>query len=356
MWCCVLLVVAVLGAITACAPAPVPHAPPPPAPGTAPRVVPKPVNCARSLTDPSSAQDALTNAKPGDRICVFGQYVQGADLQLTASGTPTQPIVLTSDGSTFASVNISADNVVVEGINTAGGQGIKATGTNITIRNDDVRDASDDGIRCLGCTNFTVENNLVKGADGTGILVSGNGGVVRGNDVSGSVRRQASDADGMRFFGTNIQIENNYVHDISQKGYPPGTEPHTDCFQTYDSDSPTTWGVVISNNRCINVDAQCLIASGTERRNAGVPAGQIAIQFLNNECRTGAVQAVFLESYPNVVIRNNKFEANYDSAVLVSGGAIDVKINDNTLIGQSDPYQIDDSSRPGFDESNNVVR
>jgi len=70
---------------------------------------------------------------------VFGQYVQGATLRATKSGTPAQPIVLESDGSTLTTIRIQADNVVVQGFNTNGGNGIKARGTNITIRNNDVR-------------------------------------------------------------------------------------------------------------------------------------------------------------------------------------------------------------------------
>jgi parallel beta-helix repeat protein len=343
--------------VAGCAPAPIPKAPPAAAPGSQPRAVPKPTNCTQSLTDPGSAQQGLDAAKPGDRLCIFGTYVQDAQLRMGTSGTAAQPITLISDGSTLAGIRVDANNVVVEGFNTNGGRGIKARGANITIRNNDVRGAADDGIRCEPCTNVTIQDNLVKGADGTGILVSSNGGTVSRNDVSGSVRKEATDADGVRFFGTKLKIENNYVHDISQKGYPAGTEPHTDCFQTYDSDAPTTWGVVVSNNRCINVDAQCLIASGTDRHNAGVPAGQIAIQFLNNECKSGAVQGVYLEGYPNVVIRGNHFESNYDSAVLIAEAATNVKINDNVLVGQGmDPYQIDATSRPGFDESNNIAK
>jgi len=32
--------------------------------------------------------------------------------------------------------------------------------------------------------------------------------------------------------------------------------------------------------------------------------------------------------------------------VLAEQGAVNVKINDNTLVGQFDPYQVDDASRP----------
>jgi len=337
----------------ACSPAPIPKAPPPPAPGSVPRAVPRPSDCTRSLTDALNAQQAMDQATPGQKLCIFGQYVQGAALRMTKSGTPQQPIVLESDGSTLTTIRVQADNVVVQGFNTNGGNGIKAKGTNITIRNNDVRSATDDGIRCSPCTNSMIDNNTVRDADGTGVLIDGQGVTAQNNDVAGSRRRTATDADGMRFFGVNIKLLNNNVHDISQQGYPAGTEPHTDCFQTFDSDSPLTYGVVIQRNKCVNVDAQCMIASGTERHNAGVPKGQVAIQFLDNFCQSGADQAVYLEGYPNVVIKGNTFSARYSTGVLAVQGATDVKINDNVLVGQFEPYQVDDASRSGFDESNN---
>jgi len=348
---CLAALAAVLA--VACAPAPMPKAPPEPAPGSVPRAVPRPTNCTLSLSDATSAQQALDQAVPGQRVCILGQYVQGATLRLGKSGTPQAPIQLQSDGSTLSTLRIQADNVVVEGFNTNGGNGIKAKGSNITLRNNDVRGASDDGIRCAPCVNSTVDNNTVKDADGTGILIDGQGVTAQNNDVSGSRRIAATDADGMRFFGINMKLLNNNVHDISQRGYPAGQEPHTDCFQTFDSDSPLTYGVIIQHNKCVNVDAQCLIASGTERHNAGVPKGQVAIQFLDNYCQSGANQAVYLEGYPNVMVKGNTFSAQYSTAVLAVQGATDVKINDNTMVGQFEPYQVDDVSRRGFDESNN---
>lgn len=354
-WRLLTLACLVLAALVAagCSPAPVPLTTPPAAPDQGPRAVPKPTNCTKSLTDGATAQQALNAAAPGQRLCVFGQYVQGASLRLDQSGTPDTPIELVSDGSTLTGIEVEADNVVVEGFNTSGGDGIKARGSNITIRNNDVRGATDDGIRCSPCSGAVIEQNIVKQADGTGILLNGQRGAIRRNDVSGSVLRTATDADGIRFFGTDLRIEDNNVHDISQKGYPPGQEPHTDCFQTFDSDSPTTYGVVLRNNKCVNVDAQCLIASGTERHNAGVPAGEVAIQFLDNYCQSGADQAVYLEGYPNVVVRGNTFSSMYTAAVLAVQGAVDVAVQDNTLVGNFEPYDVDSQSQSGFQESNN---
>jgi hypothetical protein len=350
--------IAVVAALLAggCSPAPVPKAAPPPSPGAVPRPVPKPTNCTQSLTEATGAQRALDQAVPGERLCVLGQYVQGASLRLARSGTPQQPIQLESDGATLSALRITADNVVVEGFNTDGGNGIKARGANITIRNNDVRGPADDGIRCSPCTNSVIDNNTVRGADGAGIVVEGQGVTARYNDVSGSVRRAATDADGMRFFGVNLRLLDNTVHDISQRGYPAGAEPHPDCFQTVDSGGPLTYGVVIQHNECVNVDEWCLVASGAERRTAVEPAGQWAIQFLDNYCQSGADHAVHLDGYPNVAVKGNTFSARYTAGVLAVRGATGVKVVDNILIGQFEPSQVDDASRAGFDEANNQNR
>jgi Right handed beta helix region len=351
---CGLAVVAALLA-GGCSPAPVPRATPPPSPGAVPRPVPKPTNCTQSLTEATSAQRALDQAVPGERLCIVGQYVQGASLRLASSGTPQQPIHLESDGATLTTLRITADNVVVEGFDTDGGEGIKARGANITIRNNDIRGAADDGIRCAPCTNSMIDNNMVRGADGAGILIEGQGVTAQYNDVSGSVRRAAADADGIVFFGVNLRLLHNSVHDISQRGYPAGAEPHPDCFQTFDS-GPVTYGVVVQHNQCVNVDAQCLLASGAERRNTGVPAGPWAIQFLDNYCQSGADQAVYLDGYPNVVVKANTFAGRYTAGVLAVRGATSVRVVDNILIGQFEPSQVDDASRAGFDEANNQNR
>lgn len=351
--CCVVVATALVASACASAPIPVTKAPPP---GSVPRAVPKPTDCTQSLADPKRAQDGLNAAQPGQRLCVFGQYVQGAELLLKRSGTASEPIHLVSDGSTMTTIRIQADNVVLEGFNTQGGNGIKARGNNITIRNNDVRGAEDDGIRCSLCTNSMIENNTVRDADGTGILIDGQNDTVQHNDVAGSRRRTATDADGVRFWGVNQKIVNNTVHDISQKGYPVGTEPHTDCFQTFDEDSPISYGVVIQDNKCVNVDAQCLIASGTDRHNAGVPPGQIAIQFLDNYCQSDADQAIYLEGYPNVAIKGNTFSSDYTVALLAVQSAVNVKLEDNILVGKFQPFNVDPTSMAGFSQANNTTK
>lgn len=349
---------ACLGVVTvllagACAVPPMPITPPAPEPAPAARTVPKPTNCSKSLTDAAAAQRALDAAGPGDRLCLFGRSMRGASPRLVRSGTPREPIQLVSDGSSFAGLRIEADDVVVEGFNTTGGSGIKASGTNITIRNNDVRGAADDGIRCAPCVGSLIENNTVRDADGSGVVISGQRDTVRGNDIAGSRRRTAADADGVRFSGANHRIETNNVHEISQAGYPEGQAPHTDCFQTLGGDGPASYGVVIQHNTCANVDAQCLLAGGAQRHDAGVPSGVAAIQFLDNYCQTGADQAVDLEGFPNVLVKGNTFASGYKRAVFAQKGAVDVTVADNVLVGDFAPFDVDEGSKPGSTESNN---
>jgi hypothetical protein len=45
-----------------------------------------------------------------------------------------------------------------------------------------------------------------------------------------------------RFFGVNLTLPGNYIHDISAAGYPSRQEPHTDCFQTFDDSKPASHG------------------------------------------------------------------------------------------------------------------
>jgi Right handed beta helix region len=337
----------------ACACAPMPITSPQAEPTPSARTVPEPTNCSESLTDPVAAQQALDAARPGDRLCIVGRNARGGSLRLERSGTPREPVQLVSDGSSFAGLDIEADNVVLEGFNTTGGSGIKARGNNITIRNNDVRGATDDGIRCAPCTGSLIENNTVRDADGSGVVIAGQRDTVRGNDIAGSHKRAAADADGVRFAGTNHRIENNNVHDISQAGYPEGQAPHPDCFQTLDSDGQASYGVTIQHNTCANVDAQCLLASGTQRHNDRAPAGVIAIQFVDNYCQSGAVQAVALEGFPNVLVKGNTFSSGYQTAVLARDGAVDVTVTDNILVGNIAPSDVDEASKPGFDQSGN---
>lgn len=420
-----------------CAVPAIPPYAPPPAIESPPREVPAPANCTRMLTDADSAQGALDRAEPGERLCLHGEFPPGTALSLDRSGSPGEPIELMSDGATVASVTVSADHVLVDGLNTRGGTGIRAAGTDIVIRNNDVRGADADGIECAPCTHAAVVDNTVSGVGGTGVQVAGRDIAVINNDIRGTGRMAQPDSDGVRFFGVNLNIENNRVHDIGRRscfrtfpGGPPvsaqGRSPDADESSPSadpDPDEPSgsdpdrgsgsgsggrdsdergsdgtgsgegrsdqsgsdesgsdesgsdesgseeggdgsatragrtavavraTYGVTVQRNRCVDADEWCLLATGTEGTSL---SAQVTIQFLNNYCQTGSTEGVRLEAYPNVVVRGTTFAADYRTAVLAERGATGVKLADNILLGTFGLSQLDETSRQGFAESNNL--
>ncbi len=201
-----------------------------------------------------------------------------------------------------------------------------------------------------------IEQNTVDGTDGTGIRIEGQGITLRDNTISGSVKRESRDADGVRFFGTAIRISGNTIRDISDDGYvPEESKPHTDCFQTFDDDSPVTYDVVISGNTCADVDAQCLIGTGSERGNEGVPAGVRSVVFEDNDCDIGGSQAVYLENYPNVEVRDNVLSGpNIYAGVKAQEGATDVVVTGNRVKSGVPPFEVDEGSMSGFVGERNV--
>ncbi len=344
------------GCTAAPGPAP-PGAGPPGAEPPSSQVAPLPAECADRVTEPDQANAALQRARPGSVVCLSGEGLAGAELQVTTSGSAAQPITLVGDGATMRSVDVKADYVVIQGLTLRDGDGLTMTGRGLVARNNVIYNATADGVECRSCTDTVIESNTVQHADGTGIWISGERITVRNNTVSDSVPRTQNDADGMRFFGRGHRITGNTIKDIKAGGYPNGG-PHTDCFQTYDTrDAPPTYDVVIADNVCTNVDVQALIATNDERKGGrGVPAGATAITFERNTIQVNGAQAVLLRNFPHVIVRDNRFSGPGERAVMITEGSTDSAVIDNTVAGNLRPFQIDRDSEPGFQESGNTSR
>ena len=170
---------------------------------------------------------------------------------------------------------------------------------------------------------------------------------MRGNSVSGSVRRQAGDADGIRFFGTDVQILENTVFDIKDDGYE-GEPPHTDCFQTYDNSRMPTVDAIIAGNECRNVDHQCLIATAEESGDDGDIGRSHGIEFTGNVCQVEGSQALLIQWFPDVVVQGNTFDGVYDRAAIFLDGSTGGEFAGNTVPAEVVPYEVDQSSRDGF--------
>ena len=327
--------------------------PPPDAPPPANHAGPLPGACSDRITEPKQANAAIAQARPGSTVCLSGDGLTDAELEVTTSGTSQQPLTIVADGATVRSVNVEADYVVIEGLTLRDGDGLTMEGRGLVARNNVIYNAAENGLVCTGCVDTIIESNTVQRADGTGIWFSGERVTVHNNTVSESVARTQNDADGIRFFGNGHRLTDNTIKDIKASGYRDGG-PHTDCFQTYDSaDTPPTYDVVIANNVCTNVDVQCLIATIDDRRAASAPPGQTAITFEGNTCAVNGSQAVMLRNFSDVVVRGNRFSGPGDRAVQLTGDSTGCVVTDNTVTGRMRPIEIDQQSQRGFQESDN---
>ncbi|MGH7745505.1 MAG: right-handed parallel beta-helix repeat-containing protein [Candidatus Dormibacteria bacterium] len=326
--------------------------PPPAAPPPSNQAGPLPADCADPITEPEQARAAVAQVRPGSIVCLAGGGLTDVELEVTTSGTPQQPITIVADGATMRSMNVKADNVVIQSLTLKDGDGLTMTGRGLVARNNVIYNATANGLECKDCVDTILESNTVQRADGTGIWFSGERITVRNNTVSESVLRTQNDADGIRFFGNGHRLTGNTIKDISAAGYPHGG-PHTDCFQTYDSrDTPPTYDVVISDNICTNVDVQALIATIDDPRGAP-PEGPTTITFERNTVQVNGSQAVLLRHFPHVIIRDNHVSGPGDRAVNITEGSTDCTVTGNTVSGNLRPFEIDRQSQRGFQESGN---
>jgi hypothetical protein len=146
-----------------------------------------------------------------------------------------------------------------------------------------------------------------------------------------------------------VQIRGNTVFDIKATGYPAGTEPHTDCFQTFDDSRPPTGDVVIADNICRNVDAQCLIATADEAGEQGDVGRSSGIEFTGNTCEIQGSQAVLARFFPDVVVEGNTFSGpGLQSAAVFRESSTGGSFEGNTVPAGVQTVEVDDSSRDGF--------
>lgn len=311
------------------------------------RSSPAPTGCTHTITQADDVSVALADALPGDTYCFTGGGFTGMDVTMIRSGTAAAPIRLVGDGSTVRDIHVAADYVVVDGFLVADGDGVLLQGTGLTARDITVHDTQQGGITCAPCMDSTIRSNTVQHVSTVGIWISGQRITVDSNTVSGTVPRGNGDADGMRFFGEGHRITRNTIQDILAGNSE--SPPHPDCFQTYDSESPPTFDVVIQGNTCRNVDAQCLIATGDRHGNGDAPAGVPSITFLGNTCAPNGDQAVNLRTWPNVEIRQNTFTGPHlTRAIMIINGSTGCTVVGNTTRDQVKVVEIDNSSRPGY--------
>nr|MDQ3762971.1 right-handed parallel beta-helix repeat-containing protein [Actinomycetota bacterium] len=208
-----------LAFVSGCTAAQRPDSPPPAAAPPSDQVGPLPADCTDRITEPEQTGAALEQVRPGGSVCLSGDDLTDAELEVTSSGTPQQPITIVADGATVRSMDVKADYVIIQGLTLRDGDGLTMAGRGLVVRNNVIYNAAEHGLACLGCVDTLIESNIVQRADGTGIYVAGEQITVRDNTVSESMARTQNDADGIRFFGVGHRVIGNTIKDIKASGY-----------------------------------------------------------------------------------------------------------------------------------------
>ncbi|HEY0578355.1 MAG TPA: hypothetical protein VGD73_29985 [Pseudonocardia sp.] len=258
-------------------------------------------NCAQRATDLASFQRASASASPGNTVCVSGD-LSGERLEITRGGSEQAPITFLGDGKTVTSgINVSADNVVVDGFvaQEPEAPGVALQGSNITLRN-------------------TTINSPREG-----------------------------DGDGIRFWGNNIKILHNTITDTSND-----TGAHADCMQTYatDENNPASQDVLIDSNRCERIDNNCLIAEGPNS-SAGDGSGEGEtknITFSNNFCDNRAAQAVLADDVRNMMITGNQIVGQINHAFAFQNESTSGVVSNNQVRSVKYEVGMDSSSEQGY--------
>ncbi len=252
------------------------------------------------------------DAAPGDVVCLTGDSSER--LTIAEGGSDGAPITYSGGGrSTVKGIDVTADNVVVEGFTST--------------------DAQSMGARLQG-NNITFQDNTVIHP------------VYAGDDT-----------DGLRFFGDGIKIVHNTIGDVYDgsncDAQGCGDGPHPDCLQTFYSDTyPTSSNITIEGNRCANVAAQCLIGEGPVLPGDGVngPGQSADWIFYDNYCDDGAAQAVMLKDVKNATIVGNDFQGSNNKAIALADASTGAHVGDNKLdrrIGKLITFD-DGAESPGY--------
>ena len=311
------------GPLASVAPAPIPRAPIVAIPtqttglaATAPdgrgavRPMPAPTGCAHTGTDPVSAQKALLDAAPGDKVCITGD-LSGWRLRVLYSGTEQAPVQVVGDGETrVGGIEIEALNVVVDGFTVlnAASPEISIKGNNVTLRN-------------------TVARNPIRPG-----------------------------SDNVQLAGANITLSHNTLGEGSGDG---GNASHNgakaNCVDVFTDDNDATAAnhVRIDGNRCENTAINCLRVVGDQpdddADNAEDKGHTADIAFTNNVCQTRGDAAVFADNAQNVTVTGNEV-TTADHAWTFRNHSTGAKISGNTLApGTRYQLAMDESSRDGYE-------
>jgi hypothetical protein len=202
-------------------------------------------------------------------------------------------------------------------------------GSDTVIAQNTITRVNNYGIYLLNGDHITVERNNIY-------------------DLYDSVNN-GQDVDGIRLFGTNHTIRNNYIHDLNAE--LSAGQPHLDCIQHYQNDAGTdrVANMTIENNFCVRVTGMCLIASNNLHNAYDLRD----YTFRGNVCQTYGWQQVIISGIDGVTMENNAFLGATKGGPNVTiennpnSGAVskNIRIRNNVMIrGDSSNASIGNSS------------
>ena len=271
-------------------------------------------------------QKAANTLVAGDKVIVTsGTYNER--INETSGGSSGNEIIYqvnTGDTVTCKGFTISGNHVTVDGFrvnaddnSSTTGRGFFVSGDYVKIKNCYVTECPWGGIFYNQNSSYGyIYNNRCYHNGQNGVEVWGSYHLVENNEVWESVQyhpqggpTSGADADGMRFHGDHHAFRGNWIHEPALMSDPYNTNPHIDCFQTYDHAA------------------------------AGKPAASYCT-FEKNHCRH-YVSGMFTfmiegsQSYPahHLTIKNNLFEVGLGVALPSGYYTHDIYIYNNTFIG-----------------------
>ncbi len=262
-------------------------------------------NCSSMVTDEAAMEVAVSEAGPGDRICLDGDLGQ-TRLEVRRSGEEGRPITILGGGrATVGQIEVVADHVVIDGVR-------------------------------------------AEKPESPGVQLMGNGLTLRASSVI-SPQVGDGDGDGIRFFGNDIKILNNVVRDTRGQD-----KNHADAIQTFatsDKHTPSQ-RVTISGNRFEDIDNICIIAEGPESE-AGDGTGDgdsNTFVITDNYCENRAGQAFYFDDIGKVTLTGNEIVGKIAKAFSFQNDSVGAKIGGNK-IGSGVGYEVgmDDSSESDYE-------
>jgi hypothetical protein len=266
----------------------------------------KTADCTTTVSSGGAPQAAINNAAIGAVVCV-----SAADYS-TDTLTVNKAVTVRATGEVKIKNAIVGGGATFQGFTVVGGAagnpstGIVFSGNDNLIQNNLINGHGlQQGIDCTSCgTGSIVDHNTITKINNYGIQVGGGNAITisRNNiyDLYDTVNN-GLDVDGMRIFGTNQVVRENYLHDMYAGNSVSG--PHLDCFQNYQGTSLVAQNITYENNYCVRVTGMFIIT----KNNLSSTRTMAGYTIRGNVAEVYGWQTVILSGIEGATVENNTF-------------------------------------------------